>query len=46
MLKKNYKFQDINEFLVEKGFKKSFKIKMKFRKTFEYIYENKIESTS
>ena len=46
MLKKNYKFQDINEFLVEKGFKKSFKIKMKFRKTFEYIYENKIQSTS
>ena len=42
MLEKDYKFQDINEFLVEKGFKKSFKIKMKFRKTFEYIYENKI----
>ena len=46
MLKKGYKFQDINEFLVGKGFKKSFKIKMKFRKTFEYIYENKIQSTS
>ena len=46
MLKKGYKFQEINEFLVEKGFKKSFKIKMKLRKTFEYIYENKIQSTS
>ena len=42
MLNKGYKFRDINDFLVEKGFKKSFKIKMKFRKTFEYIYENKI----
>ena len=42
MLNKGYKFRDINEFLIEKGFKKSFKIKMKFRKTFEYIYENKI----
>ena len=42
MLNKGYKFRDINDFLVEKGFKKSFKIKMKFRKTFEYIYEKKI----
>ena len=42
MLEKDYKFQDINDFLIKKGFKKSFKIKMKFRKTFEYIYENRI----
>ena len=40
MLKKKYKFKDINYLLEEKGFKKCFKIKMKFRKTFEYIYKN------
>jgi FkbM family methyltransferase len=40
MLRKKYKFRDINELLIKKGFKKCFKIKMKFRKTFEYIYRN------
>ena len=40
MLKKKYKFRDINSLLVKNGFKKCFKIKMKFRKTFEYIYRN------
>ena len=41
MLKKGYKFSDINKLLIEKNFKMVFKIKMKFRKTFEYIYELK-----
>ena len=40
MIKKKYKFKDINELLLKKGFKKCFKTKMKFRKTFEYIYKN------
>ncbi len=40
MLKKKYKFKDINNLLERKGFKKCFKLKMKFRKTFEYIYKN------
>ena len=41
MIIKNYKFSDINNFLAKNGFKKHFKIKMKFRKSFEYIYLNK-----
>ena len=41
MLKKGYKFSDINKLLIEQNFKMVFKIKMKFRKTFEYIYELK-----
>ena len=40
MILKNYKLTDIHKYLVDKGFKKSFKTKMKFRKSFEYIYEN------
>ena len=40
MIIKNYKLTDIHKNLVDKGFKKTFKIKMKFRKSFEYIYEN------
>ena len=40
MLIKNYKFSDINELLINNNFKKIFKSKMYFRKTFEYIYEN------
>tara|TARA_B110001452_G_scaffold169083_1_gene141335 strand:- start:407 stop:1126 length:720 start_codon:yes stop_codon:yes gene_type:complete len=40
MLIKNYKFSDINELLLKNGFKKVFKIKMPFRKSFDYIYEN------
>ncbi len=39
MLNKNYKFKDINEILLKNNFKISLKLKMKFRKTFEYIYE-------
>ena len=41
MLKKNYKYFDIMNFLNEHNFYVSLKIKMNFRKTFEYIYENK-----
>ena len=41
MLDKGYKFSDINKLLLKNNFKKIFKIKMKFRKTFEYIYEKK-----
>ncbi len=40
MLKKNYTFSDINLFLKKNSFKKVFKIKMPFRKSFEYIYIN------
>ena len=40
MIKKNYKFSDINNYLKSNNFVKVFKIKMKFRKTFEYIYKN------
>ncbi len=40
MIKKNYKFNDINQLLVNFGFKKIYKSKMYFRKSFEYIYEN------
>ena len=40
MIKKNYKFNDINKLLINFGFKKIYKSKMYFRKSFEYIYEN------
>lgn len=40
MIKKNYKFKDIDRFLKNNNFVMRFKIRMKFRKTFEYIYEN------
>ncbi len=41
MIKKGYKFSDINSFLKKNNFKQIFKKKMPFRKTFEYIYVNK-----
>ena len=41
MIIKNYKLTDIHEFLINNNFKKIFKIKMKFRKSFEYLYKNK-----
>ena len=41
MLKKGYTFSDINALLVKNNFKQIYKIKMPFRKTFEYIYINK-----
>jgi len=40
MVKKNYTFSEINNFLIVNNFKKLFKIKMPFRKSFEYIYIN------
>lgn len=41
MINKGYKFSDINNVLLKNNFKQIFKIKMPFRKTFEYIYLNK-----
>jgi FkbM family methyltransferase len=41
MFIKKYKFREINQFLVNNNFKKIYKIKMSFRKTFEYIYYNR-----
>ena len=40
MIKKNYKYSNINNFLIKNNFKKIYKSKMPFRKTFEYIYKN------
>jgi len=40
MLYKNYTFSMIHDYLKKKSFKKVFKIKMPFRKSFEYIYIN------
>lgn len=41
MIIKNYKFRNINNFLVNNNFQQVSKFKMPFRKTFEYIYFNK-----
>ncbi len=41
MLIKEYKFSDIHKLLDNSGFKQIFKIKMPFRKSFDYVYENK-----
>ena len=41
MIIKKYKLSDIHSFLIKNNFKKYFKIKMGFRKSFEYIYYNK-----
>ena len=41
MIKKNYKFSDINKYLISKNFLLKKKFKMPLRKTFEYIYFNK-----
>ena len=38
MINKGYKFRDINNLLLSNRFKQIFKIKMPFRKTFDYIY--------
>jgi len=40
MIKKDYKFYDINKLLKKNNFKKKYKLRMKYRKSFEYIYEN------
>ena len=44
MLLKNYKFGHIHELLKNYGFKMIKKSKMIFRKSFEYVYENKKNS--
>ena len=41
MIKKKYKFADINRLLKQNNFYLMFKLKMKFRKSFEYIYGSK-----
>lgn len=41
MIKKNYTFSNIHNLLEKNNFKKTLKSKMIFRKSFEYIYENK-----
>ena len=41
MIIKDYKLSTIHDYLINSGFKKSFKVKMFFRKSFEYIYINK-----
>ena len=38
MIIKNYTFQNIHDLLVNNNFKKVYKIKMPFRKSFDYIY--------
>jgi len=40
MIDKKYTFSDINNILLKFGFKKVYKSKMIFRKSFEYIYKN------
>ena len=42
MIVKNYTFSDIHKLLTERNFKRVFKIKMPFRKSFEYIYTKKL----
>ena len=41
MLIKNYSLSDVHNYLKEFNFDKVFKCKMRFRKTFEYIYNNR-----
>ena len=40
MVKKGYTFTDINDLLIKKNFRQILKLKMPFRKSFEYIYVN------
>lgn len=41
MIIKNYTISNINDLLKENNFKKIYKARMPFRKSFEYIYQNK-----
>ena len=41
MIVKNYFFSDIHRFLKDNNFQQIYKSKMPFRKTFEYIYQNR-----
>ena len=43
MITKNYKFSDIHNLLLINNFTQLYKSKMPFRKTFEYIYINKLK---
>ena len=43
MIIKNYKFSDIHNLLLTNQFTQLYKSKMPFRKTFEYIYLNKLK---
>lgn len=40
MIDKGYKFSDINKLLKNNNFSLKYKLRMKFRKSFEYIYES------
>jgi len=40
MIKKGYTFSMIHNYLKQNDFKKVFKLKMPFRKSFEYVYQN------
>ena len=42
MINKGYKFSNIKKLLEKNNFQKRYKIRMRFRKSFEYIYENSI----
>ncbi|MDC3208014.1 FkbM family methyltransferase, partial [Candidatus Pelagibacter sp.] len=42
MINKSYTYSDIHNLLKKNNFEKIFKSKMPFRKTFEYIYRNKV----
>ena len=39
MIEKGYKFSDIHGLLLKNGFRRSLKVKMPFRKSFDYIYK-------
>ena len=43
MIAKNYKFSDVHNFLITNHYSQLYKAKMPFRKTFEYIYINKLK---
>lgn len=40
MINKEYTFTNIHDYLTTFNFRKVFKVKMAFRKSFEYIYKN------
>ena len=44
MINKSYTYSDIHNLLKKNNFEKIFKCKMPFRKTFEYIYRNKVNN--
>ena len=44
MINKSYTYSDIHNLLKKNNFEKIFKCKMPFRKTFEYIYKNKVNN--